>query len=199
MIQLILLSIAVAFFFILAVTYFWNNLPLKFASLVFAVVLANGVYFSLDRMAGWPVEAKQVKGIVASITMVNPTDTEEGGIYISVFSTLPTAWYEYVYPRKAPRMYYLEYSNYRATQFERAKEQMKEGMRIRINGIPPKDDPKETRQGEGNSDADGQSMFNDLTDKIFGDQNEDTYLPEVPNLEPETPGEDEQRQGKENS
>jgi hypothetical protein len=75
---------------------------------------------------------------------------------------------------------------------------MKEGMRIRINGIPPKDDPKETRQGEGNSDADGQSMFNDLTDKIFGDQNQDTYLPEVPNLEPENPGEDEQRQGKEN-
>jgi hypothetical protein len=198
MIQLILLSIAVAFFFILAVTYFWNNVPLKFASLVFAVVLANGVYFSLDRLAGWPVEAKDVKGIVASITMVNPTDTEEGGIYISVFSTLPVAWYEYIYPRKAPRLYYLEYSNYRASQFEKAKEQMKEGMRIRINGIPPKDDPKETRQGEGNSDADGQSLFNDLTDKIFGDQNKDTYLPEVPNLEPETPGEDEQNQGKEN-
>jgi hypothetical protein len=198
MIQLILLSVAVVFFFILAVTYFWNNVPLKFASLVLAVVLANGVYFSLDRLAGWPVEAKQVKGIVASITMVNPTETEEGGIYISVFSSLPVGWYEYLYPRKAPRLYYLEYSNYRATQFEKAKEQMKEGMRIRINGIPPKDDPKETRQGEGNSDADGQSLFNDLTDKIFGDQNQDTYLPEVPNLEPENPGEDEQRQGKEN-
>lgn len=89
MIQLILLSIALAFFFVLAVTYFWNNLPLKFASLIFAIVLANGVYFSLDRLAGWPLEAKEIKGTIASITLVNPTDTDDGGIYIAVFSTLP--------------------------------------------------------------------------------------------------------------
>lgn len=198
MIQLILLSVAVAFFFILAVTYFWNNLPLKFASLVFAIVLANGVYFSLDRMAGWPVDAKDIKGTIASITMVNPTETDEGGIYIAVFSTLPLEWYEYIYPRKAPRLYFLEYSNYRAQEFERAKEQMKEGMRIRINGIPPIDDPKQKSAGDGNSDTDGKSLFNDLTEKMFGEQNQDTYQPDVPNLEAENPGEDEQRQGKEN-
>jgi hypothetical protein len=73
---------------------------------------------------------------------------------------------------------------------------MKEGMRIRINGVPPKDDPKENSEGEGQGDSEGTGLFNDLTKKILGDSTVDTYRPDVPNLEAESPAEEEQREGK---
>jgi hypothetical protein len=197
MIQLILLSLGFVFFFVLAVTYFWNNSALKFVSLLLAVILANGVYFSLDTKAGWPLgDTKEVKGTIASIVIVNPTDTTEGGIYISVFKTIPEKWYEYEYPRRAPKTFYIEYSNYRAGEFEKAKQQMKEGMRIRINGVPPKNDPKDNNNGEGEGDAEGSSFMNDLAEKLMGGSTEDTYQPDVPTFEADSPAEEEQTQGK---
>ena len=55
-----------------------------------------------------------------------------------MFPTLPKKWYEYEYPREAPKTFYVEYSNDRAAKFEQAKKAMEEGKEVRINGIPPK-------------------------------------------------------------
>lgn len=183
MTQTILLIIALSVALMTAVAFYWNGKAIKFIVIGLFVILANTIYFSLDGVKGWPAEEpREVKGHLASVVVVNPSSDDDGGIYISLFPTLPQKWYEYVYPREAPKTYFVEYSNDRAAEFELAKKALEEGKEVRINGIPPKNGKgsgEQTVEGENSSVS---AMLGNFMKKLLPKQG-DTYKPEVPNVE----------------
>jgi len=182
MTQTILLFIALLTVTMTAISFYWNDKVTKFIVIALFVALANSIYFSLDGVKGWPAEEPgEVKGILASVVVVNPSppDSEEGGIYISLFPTLPKTWYEYVYPRTAPKTFYVKYSNDRAAKFETAKKAMEEGKEVRINGIPPMN----TSEGEMEDGDDSiEGIVSKAMKKLLPKQ-KDTYRPNVPDVE----------------
>jgi len=182
MTQTILLAFAFLTVFITAVALYSNALIMKFIAVAMMTIVASGVYFSLDNVKGWPAEEPiEVKGVLASVVVVNPSpqDNEKGGIYISLFPTLPKKWYDYEYPRTAPKTFFVEYSNDRAAKFELAKKAMEEGKEVRINGIPPM---QGTGEGEEGDDESLEGMINGIMKKLLPKQ-KDTYKPNVPNVE----------------
>lgn len=165
---------------VLALSFYLNDLISKFVVLALFVLIANSVYFSLDGVKGWPTEEpNEIKGTLASIVIVNPSSSDKGGIYISVFLDENHKWYEYVYPRIAPKTFYVEYSNNRAAQFEKAKQAMTQGKEVRINGIPPKEGSGESQQGADDLSEIG-ALMNDFMNKLLSNQ-KDTYKPKTSN------------------
>lgn len=182
MTQTILLFIGIFTALLIAVSYYWNNWKTKFVAITLFVFLANTIYFSLDGVKGWPAEEDmEVKGILASVVMINPTENDPGAIYISLFPTTPKKWYEYVYPRVAPKTYYVKYSNDRAAAFDRAKQAVEEGREVRINGLPPENGGQ--GEGEGGNEAEESSgVLGQLLDRLLPKAG-DTYQPNIPNIE----------------
>lgn len=189
MTQVLLLITALTGVLFLAIAFYWSHWVAKFFALALFVAIANAVYFSLDGVKGWPAEEPaEVKGHLASVVIVNPSPEQKGGIYISVFLNMPKKWYEYEYPRIAPKTYYVEYTNNRAAQFQKAKQALQEGKEVKINGIPSK---------EGNAE-DGEEYVGDPTDflQIIGNliselvpKQKDTYKPaKSPDIEINEPG-----------
>lgn len=179
MTQTLLLIMALLVTLYVAGSYYYDNWVNRLAVLTLLVCLANAVYFSLDGAKGWPAEENDaVTGKLASVVVVNPSSEGPGAIYISLFLSKPSKWYEYVYPRYAPKTFFVEYSNDRAAQFEKAKEALAEGKEVQINGIPPKN------SSDGKS-AQGDSMMEVIGDilKKFLPDNRDTYKPKIPNVE----------------
>ena len=84
----ILLFIALTAFVVLGLALYRNNIAMKFAVLTVYAVLTSSVYFALDGVKGWPAkEQQEVKGILATVVIINPSDKGEGGIIISLFLT----------------------------------------------------------------------------------------------------------------
>jgi hypothetical protein len=183
MTQWILLLIALTTVTMAAISFYWNDRVTKFIVLAMFVLLANSVYFSLDGVKGWPAEEpSEVKGMLASVVVVNPTRTDPGGIYISLFPTLPQKWYEYVYPREAPKTYFVEYSNNRAEKFEMAKEAMENGKEVLINGIPPKEaGPEGNDQNQGILGT-ATGYLGDIANRVFTKE-KDTYTPSIDDIQ----------------
>jgi hypothetical protein len=179
MTQTFLLIFALSAACVMVVSLYWNNLPTKFVSITLLVILANCVYFSLDGVKGWPAEEPtEVSGILASVVIVNPSSETKGAIYVSIFLTKKDKWYKYVYPRIAPKTFYVEYSNNRAAEFEKAKQAMAEGKEVRINGIPPKEGSGEGQEGMDDLSELG-ALMNDFMNKLLSKQ-KDTYKPDTP-------------------
>lgn len=191
MTQTLLLAIALFSAVMLAVSFYFISKVIKFTVLALFVFLANAIYFSFDGVKGWPSEEPtEVKGILASVVIVNPTDEDAGGIYIGLYPSTPIKWYQYTYPRYAPKTFYIKYSNDRASEFEKAKQALEEGKEVRINGIPPENSPA----SEGGEPTDGNlvdqisNMIANVTSKLL--KPKDTYKPDVPDVEivsPELP------------
>ena len=109
----------------LALALYHNGIHVKIAMLTIFLVLGNAVYFSLDGVKGWPDDTPgEVKGVIAYIIVVNPTENDKGGIYIGYYPSTETKWFEYDYPYEAPKNIRIEYSNDRASKFEKAKKAM---------------------------------------------------------------------------
>ena len=179
MTQTLLLISALLAVSVMAISLYWNNFHTKFASIALFIILANCVYFSLDGVKGWPAEEpREVKGTIASIVIVNPSESFEGAIYVGVFLSEENEWYEYDYPRISPKTFYVKYSNNRAAEFEKAKQAMKEGKEVRIDGIPPMEGQGEGEEYDGII-TDISSMIGNLIAKIMMKQ-EDTYEPGRP-------------------
>lgn len=160
--------------------FYYNNVVSKFIAVLLLVLLSNGVYFMFDDAKGWPTEnTKEVKGMLASVTIVNPTKEDPGAIYVSIFPEDLPKWYEYSYHRNSPRLFYIKYSNDRASRFEQAKEALEEGKQVRINGIPSENSIEGTSE---NGDASITNMIKQLFDKIMPQQ-KDTYKPESSEIE----------------
>lgn len=182
MTQTLLLLLALFVVFMMAISFYWNSKIIKFVVITLFVILANAVYFSLDGVKGWPSEdTSVVKGTLASVVIVNPSESSDGAIYISLFPTTPKKWYEYEYPRYAPKTFFIKYSNDRAAEFEKAKQAMEEGREVRINGIPP--------ENSGSGDSEGimgeefiSSIIGQYLDHLVPKQG-DTYKPKVPDVE----------------
>lgn len=184
MTQGILVFIALQTLAVIAAALYANHWFIKFVVIGYLTVLANAVYFSLDGVKGWPAEEpREIKGILASVVIVNPSSEDTGGIYIGLYPTMPAEWYEYVYPREAPKTFYLEYSNDRAATFEQAKKAMENGQEVRINGIPPKQGTGEGEPGNGDQQEEGvlQTLQN-IVKRMISKQ-KDTYKPNVPDVE----------------
>ena len=179
MTQTLLLIIALLAVSVMAISLYWNNFHTKFASIALFIILANCVYFSLDGVKGWPAEEpREVKGTIASIVIVNPSESFEGAIYVGVFLSEENEWYEYDYPRISPKTFYVKYSNNRAAEFEKAKQAMKEGKEVHIDGIPPMEGQGEGEEYDGII-TDISSIIGDMIAKIMMKQ-EDTYEPGRP-------------------
>jgi hypothetical protein len=181
MTQTILLLTAIFVALIIAATFYWNNKTLKIIAITVFMLLANAVYFSLDGVKGWPAEeSRDVKGILAAVVILNPSDSDPGAIYISLYPTTPKKWYEYVYPRVAPKTYYVKYSNDRAATFDKAKQAIQEGREVRINGIPPENGGS----GESGNDESEESsgVLGQLLERLLPKAG-DTYKPTIPDIE----------------
>lgn len=191
MTQTILLMIGLFAAMTMALAFYWNNNTTRFVTVAMFVFLANTVYFSLDGVKGWPSEEpNEVKGILAAVMIRNPSDSDPGAIYISLYPTTPKKWYEYEYPRIAPKTFFVKYSNDRAAAFEKAKQAMEEGREVRINGIPP-ENATGGESGEGDAENNLSGMIGQLLDRLLSPQG-DTYRPAVPEIEiaaPEVPPE----------
>lgn len=186
MTQMILLIIGLTAAASMAVAFYWNNVVFKLLVLTTYAVLASAVYFSLDSVKGWPAEEKrEVRGTLASVVIINPSEKGEGAIIISLFPTGTAEWYEYEYPRYAPKTFYLKYSNDRAAQFEAAKQALIDGKEVRINGIPPETNANGGQEGEGEAST-IQGIIGKYLEKILPKQG-DTYRPEIPDVEILTP------------
>lgn len=180
--QAILVVFALCTVTIIALSFYHKSAFLKFVTIAYLTILASGIYFIYEGVKGWPTDdSSEVKGILSSVVIVNPSDVGEGAIYISLFPTVPAEWYEYEYHRKAPRTFYVKYTNDRAAAFEKAKEAIKEGKEVRINGIPP-----EQSSGDGEEGTfleDGMiSTIKDIVKRLLPKQG-DTYKPKVPDIE----------------
>lgn len=188
MTQTLLLIAALVTLAIIAVTFYFNKRWMKFVAMITLTIIANTIYFSLDGVKGWPAEEpSEVKGVIASIVIINPSESYEGAIYIGVFLNDEKKWYEYNYPRIAPKTYYIKYSNSRAAEFEKAKKAMQEGREVRINGVPPMDGKGEGEPFDGEI-GDVSSIIGNLIAKLLPKQ-EDTYKPgEQKNIEIVEPG-----------
>jgi hypothetical protein len=177
MTQSLILIMALATAAMTALAFYYNNW-IKFFVIVIVVILANMIYFTFDGVKGWPaVEHREVKGTLASVIIINPSQLSKGAIIISLFPTEEEKWYEYQYPNYAPKTYYLEYSNDRAAEFQKARQAIMEGKEVRINAIP------ELESGEG-SEGDGAetNSIGEVLRMLLPSLN-DTYKPKVPDIE----------------
>lgn len=182
MTQMLLLLIGLTAAASMAIAFYWNNVAFKLLVLTTYAVLASAVYFSLDGVKGWPAEEKrEVTGTLASVVIINPSEKGEGAIIISLFPTGTAEWYEYEYPKYAPKTFYLKYSNDRAAQFEAAKQALVDGKEVRINGIPPETTSNGGEEGEGEADS-IQGIIGEYLEKILPKQG-DTYKPDIPDIE----------------
>lgn len=179
MTQAILVGLALQAVAFIALAFYNNHWFSKFLVVAYLTVLANGVYFALDGVKGWPAEEpREVKGTLASVVVLNPSNNSEGAIYISVFLNEDPKWWQYEYPRLAPKTFYVRYSNNRAAQFEQAKKAMQEGQEVRINGIPPMEGQGEGEEYTGDM-SDISQMISDMFAKLMPKQ-KDTYQPTTP-------------------
>ena len=177
MTQSLILTIALCTAGMTAIAFYYNNW-IKFFVVALVVIMANMIYFTFDGVKGWPaVEHREVKGTLASVIIINPSEMSEGAIIISLFPTDEKKWYEYEYPNYAPKTYYLEYSNDRAAEFEKAREAMMQGNEVRINGIPELNSD-EGSEGNGTETNSIGEIFRKLLPSL-----NDTYKPKVPDIE----------------
>lgn len=190
MTQAILVGLALQAVAFIALAFYTNHWFSKFLVVAYLTVLANGMYFAFDGVKGWPAEEpREVKGVIASIVVLNPSANDEGAIYVGVFLNENKKWWQYQYPRFAPKTFYVKYSNNRAAQFEKAKKAMQEGKEVRIDGIPPMEGEGEGEQYDGEL-SDLSDMIGNLLAKLMPKQ-KDTYQPgdkkNIEIVEPSTP------------
>jgi hypothetical protein len=176
MTQAILVGLSLQAVAFIALAFYTNHWFSKLLVVAYLTVIANGMYFAFDGVKGWPAEEpREVKGVIASIVIVNPSESFEGAIYVGVFLNEEKNWYEYDYPRIAPKVFYVKYSNNRAAEFEKAKKAIQEGKEVRIDGIPPMEGQGEGEEYDGEI-TDMSSIIGDMIAKIMPKQ-EDTYEP----------------------
>lgn len=186
MTQATILSIGFLTALLITISIYYKNKLLIFTTAAVLFLFANMIYFAFEGVKGWPTDdTREVKGILASVIVINPSSGSDGAIYISLFPSIPTKWYEYKYHREAPRMYYVKYTNDRAAKFEEAKQAMQEGKEVRINGIPPENFANGNDGENGNVEG-LMGVVNNLLSKILPNQR-DTYKPDVPDVEIEGP------------
>lgn len=181
--QALLVGFALCTLSAIAFAFYYKNVFIKFIVIGYLTILASAIYFMYEGVKGWPTDDDRVvKGILSSVVIVNPSDKSEGAIYISLFPTTPSEWYEYQYHREAPRTFYIKYTNDRAAEFEKAKQAMVEGKEVRINGVPPE---VASNGGEETSSylEDGiAGAVSEFIERMMAPQ-ADTYKPNVPDIE----------------
>lgn len=136
-----IIAASIAFAFTFALMLYHNKMFwFKPAAVTLLFIIANMVYFSFDSIKGWPTSEKITKGYLVFATIVEPSGSYPGAIYLYVdVDESDLHWYDkfvnYVYwDDNAPRSFYLPYSEKTSKDMRQATEAMKNGYIVEITG-----------------------------------------------------------------
>ena len=133
--------------------FFNRSLLLKIIVVTYLFFISSAIYFSFETYKGWPSSEKVTKGYLVSTLVVEPTKQTEGAIYAWIIEKERSqSLFDKVFGFKyngvsVPRAYKFEYTNKRASKFNMAGKQLKEGNIVMVDG--------EGESGEGSSDERG--------------------------------------------
>lgn len=156
----------IIFYFVLysllvSLLFFWveGKIVYKAVTITLLFYIAGAVWFSTDSFKGWPTRADLGEGIVLAVAMAEPTNDDEGGIFIWMVTgqdknemTLldridPRTMFAYEGER-APRAFRIEYNENNAQMAAKIKKALADGM-IVVMGEDGKPAPEGSGEGEG--------------------------------------------------
>lgn len=93
-------------------------------------------YLAIAHEKGYPTPVNVPDGDIAAIEIVNPTDDDEGGIFLWVYpETDDEGWKldTFLFPNtnKRPKAYMLKWTEERAKKYEQMKQAQKEGFLVK--------------------------------------------------------------------
>lgn len=145
-------------FIVAAAFYFVKVHTLKFIAVALAAFVSSAVYFSFDNYKGWPTHNKYPTGWVVGIEIREPNQEmkDEGEIFIWLYpKTIKRSLFGYAPIAPTPRGYRLPFNNETSKQMSDAKQKMKQGYQVLIEG----DD-------EGGEDGAGEKESNNSKKKV---------------------------------
>ena len=163
-IVLLLLSLLIVVQF-----YFNNSTILKLLVVTIFVLASSAFFFSLESYKGWYASGDIDKGYLIWTQIYEPTDKNEGAIYLwVVHSQPPKTWQKLLsYTPKnkfSPRSYYLPYTDDLAQASADAMNKIQEGYVVEVEVIDGKavtpSEGKDKNAGEGkDGDTDAESDY----------------------------------------
>lgn len=130
--------------------FFNRSLLLKVIVVTYLFFISSAIYFSFETYKGWPTAEKVTRGYLVATLVVEPTRQTEGAIYAWIIEkkkeqSFIDKLFGFTYNGiNIPRSYKFEYTNKRASKFNHANKQMKEGNIVMVDG--------DGESGEGSSD-----------------------------------------------
>lgn len=130
--------------------FFNRSLLLKVIVVTYLFFISSAIYFSFETYKGWPSSEKVTKGYLVATLVVEPTKQTEGAIYAWIIEKdRPKSFIDKIFgftynSVSAPRSYKFEYTHKRASNFNHANKQIKEGNIVMVDG--------DGESGEGSSD-----------------------------------------------
>lgn len=120
--------------------FFNRSLLLKIIVVTYLFFISSAIYFSFETYKGWPSSQKVTKGYLVATLVIEPTKYNEGAIYAWIIEkerskTFLDKLFGFTYNGiSVPRSYKFEYTNKRASNFNHANKQMKEGNIVMVDG-----------------------------------------------------------------
>jgi len=152
----------IAYAVMMSILFYWvdGKWAIKTVSIALFFYIAAAVWFSTDSFKGWPTRDILQPGIVLWVAMAEPTETDEGGIFLwmvnprkldgsSLLDKInPLTSFTYAGER-APRSYRIEYNENNANMAAAMKKALEEGQLVSIgNNEEPSGNPGDV-EGKG--------------------------------------------------
>jgi hypothetical protein len=128
-----------AFMFVCAATLYWSRIHLlKFAVIAMIAFIASAIYFSFENYKGWASQANWPSGQVVAVEIRTPDETvnDKGAIYVWMYldKRPERDWFVYVPTFREPRVYELPYTSGSEKEWTNAKQALKKGMLVYLQG-----------------------------------------------------------------
>lgn len=162
-----LVYILIVFSLLYVLQMFLNkNVFLKLVVVTYLFLTSSAIYFSFETYKGWPSQEKITKAILVGVEIVQPTDINEGAIYLWVYDeSAETSLFEKLFSYKpkgpTPRAYSIPYSENAKGKFEEAKKQLELGATIELTSG---EESPEIEQEQGNGNKEGNANASDVED-----------------------------------
>jgi hypothetical protein len=146
-----------------ALALYSNWISLKFISVTTLFIWASASFFVMNNYAGWPTSENAPRSEIVSVEVREPTDTEEGKIFVWVYhvNVLHKYFFEYN-PENVPRVYQIPYTKDSNKAFKRTKELLEKGYVVYFGGENTKSDGDMTETklpGDGTDPGDGDLLI----------------------------------------
>jgi hypothetical protein len=133
-----LVSFSLLLTLLLAAAFFFSNRhSLKFFTLALAIFLASGTYFGVENYKGWPSYRKYPTGWIVAIEIREPSEdtSDKGEIFIWLYpKVIKHSTFGFAPSAASPRGYSLPYNKNAAEEMGRAKDKLKQGFQVLIQG-----------------------------------------------------------------